>query len=378
MTETATVKALEEPTIFEVFAAKILKKSSLFISTLYMVSYSYARLRKAKEKSMKKIIQILGMLVVVAIVATVGAWHWLTQPVMPEDTSPQSLVIVKGAATAQIGNQLFQAGLIRHPLVFRVVVRQLGLDQRLQAGSFKLNRGMDVATIARSLTEGTQDTWVTVLEGWRREEIADYFSQQELTSFDQAEFLELTKELEGRLYPDTYLVPREISIQALVELLTSTFESKVINGLESELSSYSSNSGRTLNEILVMASLVEREARSYEQMRHVAGILWNRIEIGMALQVDATLQYAKGGSEVGEDWWTPPAAADKLIDSPYNTYLNAGLPPTPIANPSLNAIKATVLPLEVDDLFYLHAADGSMYYAQTLEAHNQNVNRYLR
>ena len=127
-----------------------------------------------------------------------------------------------------------------------------------------------------------------------------------------------------------------------------------------------------------MASIVEREARGADDMQHVAGILWNRIELGMPLQADATLQYLKGYNPVEQAWWTPPLAADKSLISPYNTYLNLGLPPRPICNPGLEAIKAAAQPLSTDDLFYLHDRQGKIHYAQTLDDHNLNVDRYLR
>lgn len=204
--------------------------------------------------------------------------------------------------------------------------------------------------------------------------MADYLAAQDLSAFDKQLFLQKTATLEGTLYPDTYLVPREIETTTLISLLTNTYKNKVATPLASEFQA----STLTEVEVLTLASLIEREAKGYEQMRHVAGILFNRLEIGMPLQVDATLQYAKGFNAVSGTWWTPPLAADKQLTSAYNTYQNPGLPPGPIANPGVDAIKAVLDPLEVDDLFYLHAPDGSFHYARTLEQHNANVNKYLR
>ena len=113
-------------------------------------------------------------------------------------------------------------------------------------------------------------------------------------------------------------------------------------------------------------------------MRKVAGILWNRIDLGMALQVDATLQYVSGYDLSQQTWWAPPTSSQKKLESAFNTYLNPGLPPQPIANPIYDAVKATLLPQESDDLFYIHANNGEMYTAKTLEQHNANINKYLR
>lgn len=319
------------------------------------------------------IITTVGLL---GLTALVGYAWYLMQPTDPTSQATQQFVIPKGQSITVIGNRLAEAGLIKHGLIFRLVVQQRDLADKIQAGSFKLSPSMSVTEIALQLTQGTEDVWVTLLEGWRAEEIAEYLAAQELPSFDQEEFLTLvrTNSTEGQLFPDTYLIPRESTAQQVYTLLTNTFETKVIDGLQGEIAA----SQRPFDQVLVMASLVEREARDYQQMRHVAGILWNRIELGMALQVDATLQYAKGKRQGSAEWWVPPLAADKQIQSPYNTYLNPGLPPNPIANPSLNAVKAALDPLVVDDVFYLHAPSGEMYFAKTLDEHNANVAKYLR
>lgn len=297
------------------------------------------------------------------------------QPVESSNMSNKSFVIPRGQAISIIGQRLAEEGLVRNPLAFRLYVKFNGLSNKIQAGSFSLSPSMSLSELSNELTKGTEDLWITILEGWRVEEVAEMLSrQEELTEFDQYEFLSLAKKSEGYLYPDTYLVPKTMSSQALFELFTDTFDKKVVQGLSQELA----NSEHSLEEILSMAALVEREARDYEQMRHVAGILWNRIEIGMALQVDATLQYITGYDAVNQSWWSVPTGEEKQIDSPFNTYLYPGLPPQPIANPSLKAIQATLNPLESEELYYLHDRQGRMWYAKTLEEHNANIAKYLR
>ncbi len=324
-----------------------------------------------------KFVIFFACLAAAALIFIVGLGYMFA-PVDAAATDTISFVVPRGQPVAQIGQRLADEGLVRHPLVFRLAVKQLGLDQKLQAGGFKVSPSMTPQQLATTLTQGTEDTWVTILEGWRREEIAEYLAGQELGEFNASEFLAESEGLEGKLFPDTYLIPQEITAASMVQLLERTFEAKVTQGLAAEISAYQTKTNRSLSEILVMASLVQREARTYEQMRHVAGILWNRIDLNMALQVDATLQYVKGYNKAEKDWWSTPLAADKSLVSAYNTYLNPGLPPAPIANPGIDAIKATVMPLEVNDLFYIHAPDGTMYYAQTVEQHNANVNQYLR
>jgi len=318
---------------------------------------------------------IISLSLTVVLFFVLVAWY-LLQPVNSSDNTSQRFVIAKGEAISSVGSKLTQANLLRHPLVFRLSVKYLQSTwlkdgKSIQAGSFELSPDMDVWQIANTLSQGSEDVWLTTLEGWRREEIA-LTASSKLTNFSTTEFIKLTQNSEGRLFPDSYLVPLEYSASQLVDLLESTFVTKVSKGLKPEITA----SGKSLDEILILASLVEREARGSGQMRTVAGILNNRLEIGMALQVDATLQYAKGANRQGE-WWAPPLSADKAINSLYNTYQNPGLPPAPICNPGLDAIKAVLNPEESDYIYYLHSPDGSIHFARTLEEHNRNIANYL-
>jgi len=315
-------------------------------------------------------------LIVLVLVTIFLSYRWYATPVSQESQPAQTFIIPKGQAVSVIAERLTEAGLIKHPLQFRVAVKKTGLENKLQAGSFQLSPSQTVEEIATELTQGSQDIWITIVEGWRMEEIAESLSKLELPLFDQAEFESLVESTntEGQLFPETYLIPKEYDASQIHSLLTTTFDQKVIVGLADEIAS----STRSLDDILIMASLIEREAREYEEMRGVSGVLWNRIELGKPLQVDATMQYAKGYSQTEQSWWPSPMAADKAVQSPYNTYQVQGLPPTPIANPGLQAIRAALNPLPSDNLFYLHDRSGIIHYGQTLEEHNANVNRYLR
>lgn len=297
----------------------------------------------------------------------------LFQPVSIQ-AQPTTFVIPRSQAVDIIARRLYDQGLIKSQLAFRLVLKQTEFEDRLQAGSFQLSPSMNLKDMAQQLTQGTNDLWVTIPEGWRREQIAASLDNQELSAFEVDEFLHLTAGLEGRLFPDTYLFSRESTTQHILQTLLDNFEKKVLMGLDSELA----KSEYSLEQILIMASIVEREARGLEEMRHVAGILWHRYQLEMALQVDASLQYINGYSQIGESWWSLPSAADKKIDSLYNTYLYLGLPPRPICNPGLVAIQAALGPLNTQDLYYLHDRSGGIHYTRTLEEHNANVQRYLR
>jgi UPF0755 protein len=315
----------------------------------------------------------MGLVVAVLVISGIVGYG-LFQPVANQQSSQQDFVIPKGQSSQVIANRLQEAGLIKNGLAFRAYLKFSQKESSLQAGSFSLSPGMTLDEITQTLTTGTEDIWITIPEGWRTEEIAESLDRQELPAFDAEVFMELAAASEGKLFPDTYLVPRQATAQTLYQLLISTFEQKVSKGLATEIS----QSQHDLDEALVMASLVEREAIGATDMKNVAGILWHRLEIGMPLQVDATLQYAKGYDKAEQSWWSQPLAADKTIDSPFNTYQNPGLPPRPIANPGLEAIKASLDPIETNNLYYIHDSSGKGHYAPSLEVHNQNVQQYLR
>lgn len=300
-----------------------------------------------------------------------------TQPVSKNKTDLETFVVKRGESVQSVANRLAEVGLVRHPWPL-LIEAKLKSNQwqaqgkSVQAGSFKLSPAMSPTEILETLTQGTEDLWLTIPEGWRIEEVAELAASQ-LDNFDASVFIELAAESEGMLFPDTYLVPRQFSEAQLYDLLTNTFQKKIVDASADEIA----QSDLDFDQLLTLASLVEREARGEQQMRTVAGILYNRLEIGMALQVDATLQYAKAANADG-DWWTPPTAADKKIASPYNTYLYPGLPPGPICSPGAMAFAAVLNPLTTDDLYYIHATDGSLHTAADLETHQRNVNQYLR
>jgi len=315
---------------------------------------------------------IFGSGLFLVISGLAGFGYFLIQPNYGQ-AQKVKIVITPGESVAKIATQLCEKKLIYHPLIFKLAVKQVHLSHQLKAGSFTLEGRLSPLVIARKLATRPEDTWIRLLVGWRREEMANYLAKQDLIAFNKKEFLRLAKDKEGYLFPDTYLIPKEISTQALVNLFLNTFSKKVKQGLAQSIAT----SSHSLKEALIVASLLEREAQGEPQMRHVAGIIYNRLKIGMPLQIDATLQYASGWNQQKQTYWSSPSADLKNVDSPYNTYKRAGLPPQPIANPGLSAIRAALDPLKTTDLYYLHAPDGRIYYARTLTIHNRNIARYL-
>lgn len=286
----------------------------------------------------------------------------------PQDKSNTIFVVDKGKGVRELANELKTARLIRDPVVFFLLVKQLGLDNKIQAGDFRLSPSMSATAIAENLTHGTLDIWITIPEGQRAEEIAATLKAK-VPSYTDDWRGKLNLE-EGYLFPDTYLIPRSADINFIVSLLKNTFQTRyaTIPPTTTKLSQ---------EEIVTLASLIEREAITDAEKPIIAGILMNRLNAGMPLQVDATIQYAKGQNPVTKKWWAPVKLAEyKSVESPYNTYLNTGLPPGPIANPGLEALKAAANPANTDFVYYLHDKKGVIHYAKTLEGHNANISKY--
>lgn len=298
---------------------------------------------------------ILAILVVAVVFAGMGFW-WCSQqilPTKPSSTVKATFVVAKNETASQILQQLRSKSLIRSPLAARIFLLISNQEKHLQAGSFILSPGLSLAEVFQVLTGPPADVWVTIPEGWRREQIAARLAAN-FADFNLQEFIRQTATLEGRLFPDTYLIPISATASAVVQIMSSNFMSKV---------------GPIDDKTLIIASLVEREANSETDRPVIAGILWKRLKAGWPLQVDATVQYARGD-------WSP--VTDTHYSSIYNTYIHPGLPPTPIANPGLAAINAAKNPETTPYWFYLHTADGSAYYAKSIDEHNSNIDKYLR
>lgn len=325
-------------------------------------------------KKGRSILAVIAGMLIVCVFAALLLYRAAVAPADSQRVDKISFVVPKGKSIIWIGESLQDKGLLKSARAFRFEVWRLGIGSKIQAGTFELSPSMTPAQIADTLTKGTNDVWVTLLEGWRAEEVADALSAALGESFDSKEFLALAKNSEGMLFPDTYLVPKTMTAKQAYALLTNTFEKKLDAAWEEKLQ----KSGKSKEQAIIMASLIQREAKTLPTMRMISGILWKRIESGWPLQVDATLQYAKGYSQSEKSWWPEPLAVYKEIKSPFNTYLNTGLPPAPICNPGMNALEAAVNPQANDYWYYISDLQGQMHYAKTLQEHNRNVEQYLR
>lgn len=320
---------------------------------------------------------VLARLAVLFCLLVLGAWGGLLwwsdsiSPVDPTDTTPVIFVVAQGEGAKAIAADLAKQNLIHSSTGFYLLVKLLGIEKELQAGDFRLNKSMDARSIALELTHGIVDVWVTTLEGWRNEEIAAQLAKD--LDIPEKEFLLYAKE--GYMFPDTYLIPRDATAAAIAALFLDTFNKKVTPQMRQD----AKKTGLSFADTIILASLVEREGQTDSDRPIIAGILLNRIELAMPLQVDATLQYALGYQPFEKTWWKKELSDDdKKINSPYNTYLNPGVPSGPIANPGIASIKAAIYPTASDYLYYIHDKSGQVHYAETLEEHNANVAKYLR
>lgn len=278
--------------------------------------------------------------------------YWASRPATKQ-TKIVDFEVVSGASVKTIANSLQEANLIKSPLYFRYLVRLNNLS--LQAGNYQLDSSASPLNIAQTLTRGlATSVKITIPEGYRSEQIA------QVANLPIKEFLSAVGQLEGRLFPDTYFVKEDITSAELVTLMHNNFQKKV---------------GDIDNDTLILASLIERESKGDAEKPVVAGILVKRLRAGWPLELDATVQYVLGKPE---SWWPNTTLLDRQTKSPYNTYLNLGLPPTPIGNPGLTSIKAAQNPVESPYWFYLHDRSGTIRYAETNDEHNQNIAKYIR
>ena len=331
-----------------------------------------------KENKKKKVISLRVLLMLIFITLTGGAlwWKWASSP--PDLISTTTAFSVnRGESVESIANNLQKNNLIRSKAAFKLWVMIHNLSKSMQAGEYQISPASNLSQIAWSLTHGIDDIQVTLLEGWRREEMADELQkkiEEKGENFSREEFLQETEGLEGFLFPDTYHIPRLVQTGEISQLLRKTFDIKVDEAMRASIE----NQGLTVDQAIVIASIVEREARGQIDRPIVAGILIKRWRSGWPLQADATIQYILGYQVKEHSWWKKSLTRQDLeIDSAYNTYTNEGLPPAPICNPSLASIKAVANQEVSAYWYYISDLQGNMHFAKNLQEHNANIASYL-
>lgn len=303
----------------------------------------------------------------------------------------RSLTISPGETVKEISRRLRRKNLIRSDFWFRTYVWLRGKESNFIAGNFSLPERVNMIELLEWLTNraGQNVRTVKILEGWGIRDLALYF--EGMGMFVQGEIIETAGApsvekndfssrfpflkakpaqygLEGFLFPDTYEVFANAAVREVIEKMLANFENKVSPDLLAEIE----RQGKNLYDVLIMASIVEAEVPHSQDRPIVAGIFWSRLEKAVPLQSDATLNYAIGGHNAR-------LTAEQLkIDSPYNTYVYGGLPPTPIGNPGLDAIKAAIYPQKTDYFFFLSTPEGETIFSRTLSEHNAAKAKYFK
>lgn len=327
------------------------------------------------------------LFVMIFFLALIGGcffwWKSNSSPVAKKSSEEVSFLIPRGRGASEVGLMLEKEGLIKSALAFKIYVQLSDKTKNINAGEFSLSPGMSIVEIVDVLGKGPKEVWITIPEGLRREEIVELFitglGKDDSRGVFRSEFLELTSGREGYIYPDTYLLPKDATAQQVVKLIDSTFDKRVDNVMLDAIS----KSGRSIHQIITLASLIEKETKNDPERPIVAGIILKRIDNDWTPDIDASVQYATANRICGidsecDDWWPIITLADIEAESQYNTYKNLGLPPGPIANPGISSIRAAIYPEDSPYWFYIHDSSGMIHYGKTLEEHNLNVSKYLR
>ncbi|MBU0649354.1 endolytic transglycosylase MltG [Patescibacteria group bacterium] len=345
---------------------------------------------------------IVSIASVCVIIAVISAGYFFNQffLISPDEAAAgQEFVISSGESAAQISDRLDEAGIIKSDFIFNTHVWFMGHESDFKIGEFTLKPGMSMMTICNTLTlaEATE-TWVTIIEGWNLRDAA--FKFEEMGMFQAEEIFEQAGQpgvdyrplsqknpaeawkaefdflgdkpgyvsLEGYLFPDTYKFYKDATAEDAVRRLLINFDKK----LEPEWREEIARQGKSVFEVITMASIIEKEMSGLEARKMVSDIFWKRLDMGMPLQSDASVNYVTGKKT------TRPSIEDTQVDSPYNTYKYPGLPLGPISNPGAEAIEAAIYPTTNDYYYFLNTEDGDIIYSKTHDEHVENKAKYLK
>lgn len=307
---------------------------------------------------------VLFLVTVFMGAVTVFATHRILNT-PPQDFPVQTdITIPEDASVSEITEIFDSAYAVKSSRYLKLILRYMFTDQYIQAGTYRFESSLSTYAIAESITSGENLSPLVTLflpEGFQTKDLYKYLpiSVISTTTHD-------ISMLEGQLFPDTYYISSNATLSDILALLQDTHKLKI-----AQFSDEIARSSLSESEVIILASILEREANSVESKKMVSGILQNRLAIKMPLQVDAVFDYIlnKTSKELTVD--------DLKVDSPYNTYRNVGLPPTPISNPGIEAIEAVLYPTETEYLYYITGDDGNFYYTKTFEEHKRNKAKYI-
>jgi UPF0755 protein len=343
---------------------------------------------------MKKFIFILILIFIVifcfwfAVISCFWFWQNTFVPKQASCDSKQVFSIEKGQGAKEIAFNLENQGLIKNMLLFRVYVLSANKSKQLKAGDYTLNPCMAIPEIVESFVSGDViKQKITIIEGWTIEIIGGYLEEKGIIErgkffyglnsvLDKKDFSndfvflpkgQGVEKLRGFLFPDTYYIYKGMGVEQIARMMLENFDAKLTQDLEQDIG----KQDKTIYDIITMASLIEKEVRTMEDKKIVSGILWKRMEIGMPLQVDATISLITGIRS------TKISRKQLEKDSPYNTYKYLGLPIGPICNPGIESITAAIYPETSEFWYYLSTPEGETIFSATLEQHNIAKAKYL-
>jgi UPF0755 protein len=315
---------------------------------------------------------LLTGFMVAAFAAAAILFGSIFQPVS-DSAQKVGFEVPRRATARQIASLLTDAKLIRHPWAFLIMARLLGEAENLKAGEYELRPNMGPAEIIDKLSRGDAIAqWFTIPEGYTLEQVADELAKNNLA--EKRVFMRMVHSapsrfglgvdvprhsLEGYLFPDSYKVKVGVGEASIIQAMVQTFDEKVLKGLATEITA----SDLSLDKVITIAAMIEREAQKPEDRPLIAAVIRNRLARKMPLQIDATVLYALGKHK------SQVLLKDLAIDSPYNTYRYGGLPPGPICSPGLSSIEAALRPAKADYLYYVARRDGSHIFTRTLAEH---------
>ncbi len=300
----------------------------------------------------------------------------------------KNFIILNGESTTQVGENLAKEGFIGDSFYFKFYFWKSGLKSSIKAGEYNLSSAMNIPAIAEIISKGKiieREIIVLIPEGFTSAEIEEILIDKELIKKDQLKDIVAGKKseryykydflldkpeganLEGYLFPDTYKFYKKTTAEEILKKILDNFDKKIDSKMRDEIV----RQRKTIFEVLTLASIVQEEANGVSDMKIVAGIFQNRLDAGKALEADSTINFITGKK------MSQALFADLEISSPYNTYKNVGLPPGPIDNPGLDAIRAVIWPEKTDYLYFLHTREGKAYYGKTYEEHLRNRAKYL-
>lgn len=296
----------------------------------------------------------------------------------PKSSKQEIFTVALKTNQSKIIDKLKTEGFIKNITAVNFVLLLKGKHEKIQPGGYYLSKSMNVFDVENKLTSPPDLKWVTIPEGLRKEQIGEILAKtfgwnnDELNKWNTIYTAMKFDYIEGVYFPDTYLIPVKENGLDIANRMIAHFNEKFAPYFDKF-----ADKDIIWTTGLKLASIIQRETASKKDMPLISGILWNRLVKGIKLEVDATVQYAKG--KTGDNWWAPPTPKDiQEMDSPYNTYKYKGLPPHPIASPGLNAIDASLNPVETDCIFYLHDKNSQMHCSVTYEEHKANIEKYLK